>query len=244
MIRKALIIFGLVVTSFVVAVVIQQSLFYRPSARFEGKLADILPLNAQGWQGVDKPIAATPEQERSVDSILRYTDALVREYRHGLYTLEVYIAYWAPKTMPVRLVQAHTPDICWVRNGWAVGSAENAVPLMVADQRLKLAEYRRMVVPKNAEQETHVYYWHVVGDTIYTTQAVGEWDRWDPLKSLFRFGLNQKTEQFFIRVSSNTPFETLWQEPGVVEIMASLADLALARSVEAPVLAATMVMPE
>ena len=235
MIRKILIGFGLFATALVAGAVLHQTLFFRPDVTFEGSLADRIPSDVAGWRSVDKPLAGTPEQERNVDSILQYTDALVREYRNGPYNFEVYVAYWAPKTMPVRLVQAHTPDICWVRNGWAVGGGESAVALTAEDESLKLAEYRRMVIPRNQSVERHVYYWHVVGDHIYTTDAIGMWDRWDPVKSLFRFGLNQRTEQFFIRVSSSQPFETIWNEPGVQEIMGSLADLALRRSVDAPV---------
>ena len=108
---------------------------------------------------------------------------------------------------------------------------------------MKLAEYRRMFVTQNPTRDRHVYYWHVVGETIYTTQAVGEWDRWDPVKSLFRFGLNQQTEQFFIRVSSNRPFDQIWGDPGIQEIMGALSDLTLQRSSDGPVTAASEAPP-
>ncbi|MGF1452978.1 MAG: exosortase-associated EpsI family protein [Opitutales bacterium] len=238
MLRKIVIAFGLLTTALVAAAVVHQSFFYKPPRTFTEKLEDIIPREVGSWRSTDKDLAATPEQQRNVDEILQYTDAMVREYRRGALSFEVYVAYWAPKTMPVRLVQAHTPDICWVRGGgWSVDrdAMQSGVALEAEGSPLKLAEYRRMVVSRNQAVDRHVYYWHVIGDQIYTTKSIGTWDRWDPVKSLFRFGLNQQTEQFFIRVSSPVPFERLWEDPGVQEVMASLADLALAKSVDAPV---------
>lgn len=238
MIRKLIIGISLIAVALAGGGALHQAVFFNPEKSFEGTLAEILPTEVHGWQSYDRPLAETEEQRRNVDAILQYTDALVREYRKGPFRFEVYVAYWAPKTMPVRMVQAHTPDVCWVRGGgWLVDvdAKRSGVPLEVEGETLKLAEYRRMVGSRNQSQVAHVYYWHVVGDHIYITDAMGTWDRWDPVKSLFRFGLNQKTEQFFVRISSDVPFVQLWDDPGVREIMAVLKDLALHEASDAAV---------
>src|SRR5690606_8770484 len=129
------------------------------------------------------------EMQNRVEEILNYTEALFREYSRGDTEFSVYIGYWEPRRMPVRLVQAHTPDICWVRNGWTVAGMEESVRLNCQGQPLRPTESR--VMTKGAHT-IYVYYWHVVGDNIYVNRIVGTWDRLDPIKSLFRFGLHQQ----------------------------------------------------
>lgn len=229
MARKIFLICFMACAALTAGVFLHQTVLYNPEGGLERPLAEALPLSPGNWVSYERELANTPEQQRNVESILQYTDAVFREYRKGPYEIGVYVAYWAPKTMPVRMVQAHTPDICWVLNGWAIDGREEAVILEHNGTELKPAEYRYMVVPSH-NVGAHVYYWHIVGDHVYTTRIVGTWDRWDPIKSVFRFGLNQRTEQFFVRISSNLPFDAIWDDPGFQEIMGSLESLALRRS--------------
>lgn len=204
------------------------AVIYQPAVHMEGELAERLPSQFEGWKVEDQPLAETEAQEEYVEGILNFTQAVYRTYERGDTTIGVYVAYWAPKTMAVRLVQSHTPDICWVRNGWDMHGDESqyAVSCKIEDRPLFPAEMRTL--EKNSHIE-HVAYWHVLGDEIYVnrTQA-GQWDRWDPIKTLFKFGLHQQKEQFFVRINSNKPIAEIWDLPVMQEILADLAEIALA----------------
>lgn len=224
--RKALVIFALTVALFLGTALAYQLLLWEPEQRKTAPLAEALPAELPGWTTQDLRLADSEEMEARVEGILNFSEAIFRTYSKAGIDLAVYVAYWEPRKMPVRLVQAHTPDICWVRAGWEVEDSRYSVPLTAMGVPLKPAEYR--VMTKDPALQ-YVYYWHVVGDEIYINRSIGVWDRWDPIKSLFRFGLNQQQEQFFIRVSSNRPLDEIWQDPDVQSVMHNLAELALAK---------------
>jgi len=222
--RKFLVIIGFLCIAFLGAALAYQQMLWSPEQQKNVVLAEAIPASFEGWQVKDLELAESEEMQDRVESILQFTDAIFRTYERDGTEISVYIAYWAPRTMPVRMVQAHTPDICWVRNGWQVADSAYSVELECAGTELKPAEFR--VMTKDPALQ-YVYYWHVIGNEIYVNRIVGTWDRWDPVKSLFRLGLNQQREQFFVRVGSNRPFSEIWGTPIMDEIMGDLAELAL-----------------
>ncbi|WOO42345.1 exosortase C-terminal domain/associated protein EpsI [Rubellicoccus peritrichatus] len=222
--RKFLILFGFICFGFLAFALAYQMFIWQPERRETVELAKAVPAAYDGWEIADHPLAESEEMQDRVSDILNFTDAIFRSYKQGDTDISVYIAYWEPRKMPVRLVQAHTPDICWVRNGWTVTDSEYSVSLECNGVPLMPAEFR--VMTKDPALQ-YVYYWHVIGNEIYVNRIVGTWDRLDPLKSLFRLGLNQQREQFFIRVASNKPFDEIWDLPIMQDIMTDLADLTL-----------------
>mgnify|MGYP002622645320 CR=1 FL=1 len=224
--RKAFVFLSLIVALFLGIALAYQIFLWEPEQRKTVALTEAIPAEMPGWKVQDVPLADSEEMEARVEGILNFSEALFRTYTKPGTELAVYVAYWEPRKMPVRLVQAHTPDICWVRAGWEVEDSRYSVPLSAMGVPLKPAEYR--VMTKDPALQ-YVYYWHVVGDEIYINRSIGVWDRWDPIKSLFRFGLNQQQEQFFVRVSSNRPVDEIWDDPDVQKIMRDLAELALAK---------------
>ncbi|MGE9293099.1 MAG: exosortase C-terminal domain/associated protein EpsI [Puniceicoccales bacterium] len=234
--RKALIIICAVVALFLGGALLYQQVIWAPAQTEDVDLSTAVPSELPGWTIEDHELADSEEMQDRVEEILQFTQALFRSYRKGDTEIAVYIAYWEPRTMPVRMVQAHTPDICWVRNGWEVEDSEFSVQLDAEGMPLKPAEFRIMTKDPALQ---YVYYWHTVGDRIYVNRIVGTWDRWDPIKSLFKFGLNQRREQFFIRLSSNHPFEEIWDNPDFQLILKDLAKLAIKEDAipEAPTVA-------
>lgn len=222
--RKTILILVCVVLAGVIGVNAYNHFFFQPEQTLEGSLNDKIPSELPGWEIRDLPLAESEEMQNRVEGILNYTEALFREYRRGDTEFSVYIGYWEPRRMPIRLVQAHTPDICWVRNGWEVEDMEESVRLTCQGMPLMPTESR--VMGRDAFT-IYVYYWHVVGEDIYVNRIIGTWDRLDPIKSLFRFGLHQQQEQFFIRISSNRPLSEIWDDPDIQTIVAGLADLAI-----------------
>lgn len=222
--RKLLVIVTALVVFSVIGALTYTTLFYHPVERFQDKLDDVLVSELPGWEVKDLDLAESEEMQELVARILNYTQAIFRSYNRGDTEVGVYVGYWAPKMMPVRQVQAHTPDICWVHNGWEVADSQFARTFQAQGDPLRPAEVRQM---EKQGHTMYVAYWHVIGDRTYVNRIVGTWDRFDPIKSFFRFGLHQQEEQFFIRISSNRPLDQIWNDPGFQAIIEPLKEMAL-----------------
>ena len=83
--------------------------------------------------------------------------------------------------------------------------------------------------------EVEVIFWHLVGDGLYVFEAEGfEYDLWSKIErglmvftDLPKYGLNQRQEQFFIRVASTTPFSELWHDEEFQAIIKTLYPLGI-----------------
>lgn len=187
-------------------------------------LSQTLPLDLPGWTGRELPLADTEETKNAVESILQFDDYFSRSYRSGSTEVTLYVAYWRPDRMPPRFVGRHTPDRCWILNGWTCESRSRAVTLAGTQGPLKPAELGTYVFKKDAR--LHVAFWHLVGDQVY---AYGP-EQSDMIvfaawKDLRTFGLNQRQEQFFIRLASNVPLDQAWRDPGLRTLIASIEGL-------------------
>lgn len=223
--RKFFLIFSGIILLISATALIYTTFFYSPTKTMTGLLEDRIPKEFPGWTVQDQDLASSPEQVERVEAILNFTQAIFRSYERAGTNISVYIAYWEPKTMPVRQVQSHTPDVCWVRSGWTLTGREESVPCEV--DGINLFPSERRVLQKDGHTE-YVAYWHVLGDHIYVNRtAAGQWDRWDPIKTLLKYGLHQQREQFFVRISSNRPINEIWDLPLMQEIMRDLAQIML-----------------
>lgn len=100
----------------------------RPLERtFYGSVKDLLPTPEEvpGWTVQYLPIADTPEMQAKVNELLNYDDAVYAVYTKGTERISIYIAYWMPGKMSERLIAAHTPDVCWVGQGWKIVEAKS-----------------------------------------------------------------------------------------------------------------------
>ncbi|WP_309381793.1 exosortase-associated EpsI family protein [Cerasicoccus frondis] len=225
--RKIFLIIGVLVVLLSAVALAYTSLLYTPAKTMSGDLKEQLVSEFDGWQIEEKPLAETEAMEETVEGILNFSQAVYRTYQRGGTTIGVYVAYWEPKMMPVRLVQSHTPDVCWVRSGWTLKPEESgfSVACAVDEQPIYPAEMRTLEKDHHTE---YVAYWHVLGDHLYVNRTKpGQWDRWDPIKTLFTYGLHQQREQFFVRINSNKPIDEIWDLPVMQEILKDLADLTL-----------------
>lgn len=179
-----------------------------PEPAFRGNLRELLPPAPAGWTMKEKRIAESPEMQKAVGEILNFDDGVFADYLGPAgERLSVYIAYWTPGRMSHRLVAGHTPDVCWVGNGWLKASSsdtEHALP------DFPVGEARIFKANGTAE---HVWFWHLVGaeSMRYGTGYVPPWTA--AITDLFRRGLNQREEQFFIRLSSNRELQPQLSEP-------------------------------
>ena len=189
-------------------------------------LSQTLPVDLPGWTSRELPLGETEETKNAVMDILKFDDYFSRSYRSGSTEVSLYVAYWQPDKVPPRAVGVHTPDTCWVQNGWTRLDRAHAVPLAtLAGHALKPAEFGTYSLRGNTQQ---VYFWHLVGGKPYSYEQEGLHSLTAPLQDMATFGLNQRRDQLFVRLAANVPFDQVWREPGLTRLLEALATLGLA----------------
>jgi hypothetical protein len=191
-----------------------------PDPTFRGTLLERLPPAPPGWTRVERPIAETPEIQQAVDEQLNFDDGIFVDYTRGNQRLSVYAAYWTPGRMSRRLVASHTPDVCWVANGWKITASTTLTGLRDREGRvLPPAEARTFLAQGRPE---HVWYWHVVGPTVYSYATNSGPPRYAIFVDLWEKGLKQREEQFFIRLSSPRPLDEMGADSPLPAVLGAL----------------------
>jgi hypothetical protein len=215
----------LVAAILLTAAAVQVAPFLFPAVITKEKpLEELISAHIAGWQMEILPLGQTEEVRNAVERRLRFDDVLSRIYTRGNHQVGVYIAYWAPGTMPVRQVGVHTPDTCWVQNGWTCAERESQVTTAVGGTAIKPAEFG--IFDFDTARQ-HVLFWHIVGNRIHTYEQQGMHSMTAAWTDTLQYGLNQRQEQFFIRISSNRPFEEIWEDAGFQQLMSEVAALGL-----------------
>jgi hypothetical protein len=106
--------------------------------------------------------------------------------------------------------------------GWKRTAANFGYRHDFEGRSLAPAQYREFDAPGDHE---YVLYWHIVNGRTVFYSGDGPPSQLTTIKSLFRHGMSHKGEQYFIRISSKTPFDQLWQEEGFQAIMELVAPL-------------------
>lgn len=174
----------------------------------------------EGWAVREEPLSDSELGRSMVERILRYDDATFLVFSKGTQSFGVFVAHWRPGKADLREVNAHTPDTCWLNTGWRVREKRGEFTGFGA-QPLQSGQWRCFGQESGALQ--YVAFWHLLGG-----EPVLMWRNGFPqLKFMWRvfwkdIGMLGR-EQYFVRISSSQPLETLWQEPalqGVLQIMA------------------------
>jgi len=218
--RKALLIFGGVMLAGLLALVLAAE-FSPPRPRgFTGDLNQVLP-EVAGWVRRDIPIAGTSAAMASAQGILNYSQAKQILYTKGGTQVLVYVAYWEPGKVSVVDAGSHNPDSCWVNNGCVRTERIYSVPGKIGERELLPYESGQYIVPNGGKQ--NVAFWHLVNgepnryeeqEAGWRNGLLGRLERL-PLvwKDIRTYGLNQKNEQMFVRISSNARIEDLFADP-------------------------------
>lgn len=187
-------------------------------------LADILPEKLTGWQIVDHDMAESPEASTRISEFLNFDDAIFRTYHRGDTVVGVYIAYWKPGKASYRWAGSHTPDTCWVINGWTRSDRQYSIPFEQLGRKFEPAEFG--IYEKNGLAQ-NVYFWHLIGGKSNSYKQKGHGYYFNALRDIQRYGLNQRKEQFFIRLSTNKDLEALEEQPEFEKLMEALLPLAI-----------------
>jgi len=187
---------------------------------FTGDLNQVLP-EVAGWVRRDIPIAGTSAAMASAQGILNYSQAKQILYTKGGTQVLVYVAYWEPGKVSVVDAGSHNPDSCWVNNGCVRTERIYSVPGKIGERELLPYESGQYIVPNGGKQ--NVAFWHLVNgepnryedqEAGWRNGLLGRLERL-PLvwKDIRTYGLNQKNEQMFVRISSNARIEDLFADP-------------------------------
>ena len=181
-----------------------------------------LPTAVEGWD------VRTAGEISKFAGILRTTQLVERTYTKVVADqptqFSVYIAHWLPGQAPVSLVASHTPDACWPGAGWFPQPNPAPQPMLIlAGRPLPRAEHR--IFQSSGSIPSQVWFWHVYNGHVinyrdpYSVPAL--------LKLALSYGFRRGGEQYFIRITSNLPWDQLAREPLVADIVARLAPAGL-----------------
>ncbi len=199
-----------------------------PEGTLTAPLSEMIPLEIAGWEVADLDLGPTESVTQRSYSLLKLDDFVHRNYSRGGKNFSVYIAYWKPGKMPVRLVNQHTPDRCWTEVGWTCTDREWNVEKTVDGQALQPGQWG---IYELEGYKNHTYFWHIVGGKVhwYGGERINSRSSLTSIWEDFtKYGLNVYREQFFIRITSAQPMDDLWEEAAFKEIMLDLAELCLA----------------
>lgn len=211
---------GAASTTALAALMVAFVVFYNrtPVAPSEPDLAavsELLPTDFPGWQ------VHTPPDLYRFSPVLQTEHLAERNYFHqgpdGPVLLNAYVAYWRPGQASVSLVATHTPDACWPGSGWVQEwSPEDQVALEFDGTRLAVAEHR---VFRLGGTPRHVWYWHVYDGRVINYRA--PYSVTALLEIALEFGFRREGAQYFVRFSSNRPWEELRDDPLVRQIFSN-----------------------
>jgi len=126
--------------------------------------------------------------------------------------------------MQTKDIGRHTPDVCWVAAGWERTLKDTLSDLRLRNgARVDLTEHRTF---RAHGQTEHVVYWHVVNEVTHSYNTGGRPPWYWIITDTLRWGLNQKPEQFFLRISSNRPVNEWWNTDLVQSVLEHLPSLA------------------
>lgn len=187
-------------------------------------LSEIMPSKFPGWKIEDHDMAESEEASSRVSEFLNFDDAIFRTYTNGDTQIGLYIAYWTPGKASYRWAGAHTPDTCWVQNGWTRSKREYSIPFKCENKAFEPAEFG---VYQKANIEQKVFFWHLVGGKAYSYKQQGGHNIFSSLIDIRNHGLNLRKEQFFVRLSSNKDLAELKSSAAYNEILGALLKLGL-----------------
>lgn len=220
---KKIVALVLIVLALVFAVGFQ--FVHQPAALPAGPTVDFsdkLPSMPAGWQSEDLPLGATEAQSDSAEKTLGIDGFIQRKYEHYGQSVTVYVAYWRPGSTDTRLAASHTPDRCWVENGWTCTGARHSETLDFGGVATLPAEFRSFEMN---HMKLNVYYWLMVNGERYDlgNRLNGIPSPWLFVKSFVHEMALGRPEITFVRISSDLSPEALRELPLMHELVKSLS---------------------
>lgn len=196
-------------------------------------LEKAIPASIGETKSVERPLGNNEEVARATEKILA-----VNEYINREYTLPdgrkftIYISYWAPRKESMRVASTHTPDRCWVRNGWKNDDSkkiQNDI-LQLDGKPLMPAYYREYTIDNlGRNYRRNVWFWFVTDGVRYDYKVA---DNYAPspilyIKNMISDALVGSPEMYFVRIDSDSSLKELFKDKDFAAILKSLGELIL-----------------
>ena len=237
--KKKFLILATVVLVSVVTLVLYITFFTISQPWIKVPLTELIPKEASGLSTLELPLAETETMNKIVADVLQMDSHLYRLYKRGNLEVSLYAAYWKPGKISTTDAGVHNPDSCWIATGWKRLKRQHAQSFSVGGKKLKPLEYGlyQRTTEHGESITTPVVFWHLVGGEPnnyeqqkqgFQSGITGRLDRlplvFDDLK---KYGLNQKREQMFIRITATEPFEKLFNNADFASLMESWRPLGI-----------------
>lgn len=170
--------------------------------------------------GTPLPVAASEFLTKEVERTLRYTSVASYSFEAGSVTL--YAALWAPDSVSIREVAFHTPDHCWIANGW------KRLQKIQPDGADRVVDESQQRLFEKGGQRVYTACWHVAGGRCVVYNEDGPPDNFSMISDFSRFGLAQRRSQLFVRLTSSVPLKDIHARGYIREIIEAL-DKGMAR---------------
>jgi hypothetical protein len=215
----------------VMALVLYINFFTNSQPQIKEPLPKLIPEKADGWTITELPLAETETMNKIVANVLQMDSHIYRLYKKGNLEVSLYAAYWEPGKISTTDAGVHNPDSCWVNSGWKRLQRQYSQLFSVDGKKLKPLEYGlyQRTTERGETITTPVIFWHLVGDETnnYKQQKKGFrsglMGRIDRLPLVFadlkKYGLNQKREQMFVRITASESFEKLFANPDFIRLV-------------------------
>lgn len=234
--RKIILAFSVFLVLLSVGIMLYVRIFSVVEPKLTTPIKEIVPEKIDGWTVTEQPLAETEGMRQYVGKLLQFDQCVSRVFRKGELEVVFYVAYWSPGGKTPFDAGGHNPDSCWVNSGWTRDARE----FSVSDRKLnnrELLPYEFGVYSKDGTTQP-VIFWHLVNGNpfVYKEQKTG-WrnglagaiERISVrIEDFKRFGLNQRREQMFIRISfPNQDIEKVWANPDFQNLLLSVDRLGI-----------------
>ena len=198
-----------------------------------GHMTAIIPEMVGAFTSKEKPIGNTEEVARAAEKYLAVSEYFNRSYSDGNGTeFTVYISYWGEGKESTIRASAHTPDRCWVENGWKNIEQKkkfNEV-FSVNGKKLMPAYYREFAYKTDSGiARRNVVFWFVVNGKRYdygtSDNAIPSLKKY--FQNMLRDAFTVSPECYFVRVDSSQDIYQLMQNKDFLTVMDALGKLIL-----------------
>lgn len=203
------------------------------SVQPQGKGAHLGTLVPADLAGQRLPLGATEASTPAVARELKLDDWLHRGYQQPpAKSYSLFAVYWEPGRREPTLLDEHSPDICWPAAGWRCLQRSDDFQLRLpGDETLWPAYWRKY--QGSDGREVFVAFWYLVGGAPFQKDKEPRVVL-NPLKFLQGSGelrgyYRVPNEHYFVRVTSEVPFETLAGDAAFVRLLRGLKPLGLFR---------------
>lgn len=195
-------------------------------------LEKYIPKTVAGATSIDKPLGESAEVIKAAEDILLVSDFLNREYTlSNGDKVSIYISYWMKAKETLERATTHTPDRCWVKNGWQCNAKTRNTSLVVdvEGKKLKPAVRGDYTISGDGKKYTrYVWYWFLADGEVYSFEGknyVPNPITW--LKNALTATVKETPEMYFIRVDADKPLEELLINKEFKQILSHLGEMIL-----------------